>query len=156
MRQLGEALVQSSGEFRRIVGVEVDLRILAGETQIYFANIVTAMPHVQTGRLRALAVTTTERSPALAGVPTMAESGVKDELPTQWWGVVGPKGMPAAIITRLNSEIHRIVNLPEVKERYNDLGIMPLLSTPERMHDTVRIDGPKTAKVLAAIGLKPE
>jgi tripartite-type tricarboxylate transporter receptor subunit TctC len=81
---------------------------------------------------------------------------VKEELPTQWWGVIGPKGMPGVIVSRLNSEIHRIVNLADIKERYNDLGIMPFLSTPERMHDTVRVEGPKTAKVLAAIGLKPE
>ena len=70
--------------------------------------------------------------------------------------MIAPKSLPTAIVAKLNSEIHRIVNLPEVKERYNDLGIMPLLSTPESMHNTVRIDGPKTAKVLAAIGLKPE
>jgi tripartite-type tricarboxylate transporter receptor subunit TctC len=130
--------------------------VVGGQIEMAFSDMVPAVPQIRGNRLRALAVTTAERSPALSTVPTMAESGVREELPTQWWGVVGPKGMPAAIVTRLNSEIHRIVNLSDVKERYNDLGIMPLLSTPERMHDTVRADGPKTAKVLAAIGLKPE
>jgi len=130
--------------------------VVGGQIEMAFSDMVPAVPQIRGNRLRALAVTTAERSPALPGVPTMSESGVRDELPTQWWGVIAPKGLPTAIVARLNSEIHRIVNLPEVKERYNDLGIMPLLSTPERMHDTVRIDGPKTAKVLSAIGLKPE
>jgi tripartite-type tricarboxylate transporter receptor subunit TctC len=130
--------------------------VVGGQIEMVFSDMVPAVPQIRGNRLRALAVTTAERSPALTSVPTMAESGVKEELPTQWWGVVGPKGLPAAIVARLNSEIHRIVNLPDIKERYIDLGIMPLLSTPERMHDTVRVDGPKTAKVLAAIGLKPE
>ena len=130
--------------------------VVGGQIEMAFSDMVPAVPQIRGNRLRALAVTTAERSPALPGVPTMSESGVRDELPTQWWGVIAPKGLPTGIVARLNSEIHRIVNLPEVKERYNDLGIMPLLSPPERMHDTVRIDGPRTAKVLAAIGLKPE
>ena len=130
--------------------------VVGGQIEMAFSDMVPAVPQIRGGRLRALAVTTGERSPALPTVPTMKESGVKDELPTQWWGVIAPKGLPPAILTRLNAEIHRSVNLPDVRERYNDLGIMPLLSTPERMHETVRVDGPKTAKVLAAIGLKPE
>jgi len=130
--------------------------VVGGQIEMAFSDMVPAVPQIRGNRLRALAVTTAERSPALPGVPTMAESGVKEELPTQWWGVIGPKGLPPAIVTRLNGEIHRIVNLPDVRERYIDLGIMPLLSTPERMHDTVRIEGPKTARALAAIGLKPE
>lgn len=130
--------------------------VVGGQIDMVFSDMVPAVPQIRGGRLRALAVTTAERSPALTTVPTMAESGVRDELPTQWWGVLGPKGLPAAIVSRLNSEIHRIVNLPDIRERYNDLGIMPLLTTPERMHDTVRTDAPRTAKVLAGIGLKPE
>jgi tripartite-type tricarboxylate transporter receptor subunit TctC len=130
--------------------------VVGGQIEMAFSDMVPAVPQIRSGRLRALAVTTTERSPALPSVPTIAEAGVKGELPTQWWGVLGPKGVPPAIVARLNGEIHRIVNLPDVKERYDDLGIMPLLSTPERMQDTVRTDAPKTAKVLADIGLKPE
>jgi tripartite-type tricarboxylate transporter receptor subunit TctC len=130
--------------------------VVAGQIEMAFSDMVPAVPQIRGNRLRALAVTTAERSPALPGVPTMAESGVKEELPTQWWGVVGPKGIPALIVTRLNGEIGRIVNLPDVKERYNDLGIMLLLSTPERMRETIRVEGPRTAKVLAEIGLKPE
>ena len=130
--------------------------VIGGQIEMIFSDMVPSVPQIRTGRLRALAVTTSARSPALPNVPTMAESGVKDELPTQWWGVLGPKGIPPAILTRLNSEIHRIVNLPDVKERYNDLGIMAYVSTTEQMVETIRSDAPKTAKVLADIGLKPE
>ena len=96
------------------------------------------------------------RSPALPDVPTMAEAGIKDSLPTQWWGMSGPKGLPPAIVSRLNSEIGRIVALPDVKQRYNDLGIVPMHSTPERMLQVVRSEIPQMAKILAAIGIKPE
>ena len=77
-------------------------------------------------------------------------------MPTQWWGISGPKGLPPAIVARLNSEIARIVQLPDVKARYDDLGIAPAHSTPERMLETVRTEIPQVARMLAAIGLKPE
>ena len=130
--------------------------VVGGQIEMVFADMVPAVPQIRGGRLRALAVTTEQRSPALPDVPTMIESGTKDPLPTQWWGVSGPKGIPPAIVTRLNSEIGRIVALPDVKQRYNDLGIVPMHSSPERMLDVVRIEIPQMAKILAAIGLKPE
>jgi tripartite-type tricarboxylate transporter receptor subunit TctC len=130
--------------------------VVGGQIEMVFSDMVPAVPQIRSGRLRALAVTTGERSPAVPSVPTMIESGVKDPLPTQWWGVAGPKGVPAAIVTRLNSEIGRIVKLPDVKQRYDDLGIAPQHSTPERMLELIRSEGPQMAKILAAIGLKPE
>ena len=130
--------------------------VVGGQIEMVFSDMVPAVPQIRGGRLRALAVTTTERSPALTDVPTMIESGIRDAIPTQWWGVAGPKGLPPAIIARLNSEIGRIVALPEVRLRYNDLGIVAATSTPERMLEIVRTEIPQTAKMLAAIGIKPE
>ncbi|MEQ1776890.1 MAG: tripartite tricarboxylate transporter substrate binding protein [Burkholderiales bacterium] len=130
--------------------------VVGGQIEMVFSDMVPAVPQIRGGRLRALAVTTAERSPALPDVPTMIESGIKEPLPTQWWGMSGPKGMPPAIVSRLNSEIGRIVALPDVKQRYSDLGIMPMHTTPERMLELIRIEIPQTAKILAAIGLKPE
>lgn len=130
--------------------------VVGGQIEMVFSDMVPAVPQIRGGRLRALAVTTEQRSPALPDVPTMIEAGIKEPLPTQWWGVSGPKGMPPAIVTRLNSEIGRVVALPDVKQRYNDLGIMPMHTTPERMHEMIRIEIPQMAKVLAAIGLKPD
>jgi tripartite-type tricarboxylate transporter receptor subunit TctC len=130
--------------------------VVGGQIEMVFSDMVPAVPQIRGGRLRALAVTTEQRSPALPDVPTMIESGTKEPLPTQWWGMSGPKGMPPAIVSRLNSEIGRIVALPDVKQRYNDLGIMPMHSTPERMLEIIRTEIPQMAKILAAIGLKPE
>lgn len=130
--------------------------VVGGQIEMVFSDMVPAVPQIRGGRLRALAVTTEQRSPALADVPTMIESGIKDPLPTQWWGMSGPKGMPPAIVTRLNSEIGRILALPDVKQRYNDLGIMPMHTSPERMLEMIRTEIPQMAKILAAIGLKPE
>jgi tripartite-type tricarboxylate transporter receptor subunit TctC len=130
--------------------------VVGGQIEMVFSDMVPAVPQIRGGRLRALAVTTAERSPALPGVPTMIESGIKDPLPTQWWGVAGPKGIAPAIVARLNSEIGRIVALPDVKQRYADLGIMPMHSTPERMLEVVRTEIPQMAKILAAIGIKPD
>jgi tripartite-type tricarboxylate transporter receptor subunit TctC len=130
--------------------------VVGGQIEMVFSDMVPAVPQIRGGRLRALAVTTAERSPALPGVPTMMESGIRDPLPTQWWGVAGPKGIAPAIVARLNSEIGRIVALPDVKQRYADLGIMPMHSTPERMLEVVRTEIPQMAKILAAIGIKPD
>ena len=130
--------------------------VVGGQIEMVFSDMVPAVPQIRGGRLRALTVTTTDRSPALPQVPTMIESGITEPLPTQWWGISGPKGMPPAIVSRLNAEIGRIVQLPDVRQRYNDLGIMPVHSTPERMQELVRTEIPQMAKILAAIGLKPE
>ncbi len=130
--------------------------VVGGQIEMVFSDMVPAVPQIRGGRLRALAVTTADRSPALPQVPTMVESGMTEPLPTQWWGISGPKGMPPAIVSRLNAEIGRIVQLPDVRQRYNDLGIMPMHGTPERMLERVRTEIPQMAKILAAIGLKPE
>ena len=130
--------------------------VVAGQIEMVFSDMVPAVPQIRSGRLRPLAVTTNERSAALPAVLTMAESGVSEPLPTQWWGVAGPKGMPAAIVARLNGEVKRILSLPEVKQRYDELGIAPLHSTPQQFHDTIRTEIPQNAKMLAAIGLKPD
>jgi tripartite-type tricarboxylate transporter receptor subunit TctC len=130
--------------------------VVGGQIEMVFSDMVPAVPQIRSGRLRALAVTTSERSAALPNVPTMAESGVKGDLPTQWWGVIAPKGVPAEIVKRLNGEIQRIVMLPEINERYNDLGIMPLVSAPQRMVEEIRSDTRKTSKLFAELGLKPE
>lgn len=130
--------------------------VVGGQIEMVFSDMVPAVPQIRGGRLRALAVTTTERSPALPQVPTMIESGVREPLPTQWWGVGGPRGLSPAVMKRLNSEIHRIVQSPEVRQRYDDLGILPQVSTPERLQELVRTEIPQMAKILAGIGLKPE
>jgi tripartite-type tricarboxylate transporter receptor subunit TctC len=130
--------------------------VVAGQIEMVFSDMVPAMPHIRSGRLRALAVTTPDRSPALPEVPTLAEAGLRDALPTQWWGIAGPKGMPAAVVARLNAEVKRVLAAADVRQRYDELGILPLHTTPEQFHDTLKKEIPQNAKMLAAIGLRPE
>jgi tripartite-type tricarboxylate transporter receptor subunit TctC len=111
---------------------------------------------VKAGKLRALAVTSDERSAALPDVPTMVESGVWRSSPQTWWAVVAPKGTPPAIIVRLNADLAQILKLPDVLERYAALGISPAHTTPEQVLEMVRSESPVLGKALKAAGVEPE
>jgi len=130
--------------------------LVAGQVQLVFADMVPAMPHIKAGRLRPLAVTTEERSPVLPDVPTMIESGVPGYRAGVWWAVMAPKGTPAAIVSRLNSELGRIVKLPDVQEKYASLGVSTEHSTPQYVTEKIKTDTQQFAKVLKAAGVEPE
>ncbi len=130
--------------------------LVAGQIEMSFSDMVPAVPQVKGGRLRALAVTTEQRSPTLPDVPTMAESGVTQPFPQTWWAIAAPRGTPAPIISRLNAEIGQILKMPDVQERYAGLGVFPVHTTPERVLELVRIESPKMAKILKDAGVMPE
>jgi tripartite-type tricarboxylate transporter receptor subunit TctC len=129
---------------------------VAGNVQLVFADMVPAMPHLRAGRLRALAVTTAGRSPALPEVPTMAEAGFPGFRSGVWWAVTAPRGTPASIVARLNAALGRIVALPEVREKYASLGVTPEHSSPQEVSARIAADSRAVAKVLQAAGVKPE
>ena len=123
------------------------------------ANIALKFPEsagVNVNRLRALAVTSEQRSQALQQVPTMVEAGVKGSSPTTWWAILVPKGTPQAVITRLNNELAQIVKQPDVQERYSTLGLVTLHTPPERVTEWVKEESPLMGKVLKAAGVEPE
>ena len=130
--------------------------LVAGQVQLVFADMVPAMPHIKSGRLKPLAVTIGQRSPALPEVPTMIESGVPDYNATIWWAVALPKGAPGEIVQRLNAELGRIVALPDVQERYASLGMTPAHSTPQQVTELIRSDTQKFGPILKAAGVDPE
>ena len=130
--------------------------LVAGQVQLVFADMVPAMPHIKSGRLRPLAVTISERSPALPDVPTMIEAGVPGYSATLWWAVALPKGADAALIQRLNGELKRIVSLAEVQERYASLGMNPAHSTAREVTELIRSDTRKFGPILKAAGVEPE
>lgn len=136
-------------------GAVAMLDLVGGQTDLQFGDMVPAVPHVKSGRLRALAVTSVKRSAALPDTPTMAEAGLKESFPSQWWGVAAPKGAPGAVIARVNTELGNIVKMADVIERFNGLGIFPEHTTPERMLETVKAEGPPMAKLLKAAGIQP-
>ena len=127
-----------------------------GQLDLSFSDMVPAVPQVKSGRLRALAVTTAKRSPTLPEVPTMAEAGVKQPFPQQWWAVAAPKGTPRPIIDRINTAMAQMIDRPEVKERFAELGVFPVHTTPERVLELVRIESPEMARYLKLAGVEPE
>ena len=130
--------------------------LVGGQIDMAFADMAPAVPHIKSGRLRALVVSSEQRSPTLPDVPTMAEAGVKGSFPQTWWALAVPKGTPAVIINRLNAEIAQFMELPDVKEKLVNVGLFPLHSTPERVTELVKIGTQQLAKVVKAAGIKPE
>jgi tripartite-type tricarboxylate transporter receptor subunit TctC len=130
--------------------------LVAGQVQLVFSDMVPAMPHIKSGRIRPLAVTIAQRSPALPEVPTMIESGIADYNATLWWAVALPRGADAFLVQRLNAQLARIVALPDVKERYASLGMTPAHSTPQGVTDLIRSDTQKFGPILKAAGVEPE
>ena len=130
--------------------------LVGGQIAMVFSDMVPAVPQIKGGKLRALAVTSEQRSPALPDVPTMVEAGVAEPIPETWWAVLAPKGTPAAIINRINADLAQIMKLPDVREKYAGLGVATVHTAPERVLELVRIEAPKMGKVLKAAGVEPD
>ena len=132
------------------------IELMAGQTQIMFANMPTAIQYVRDGRLRALAVTGARRAPAAPTLPTVAESGVPGYEVTAWYGVSAPAKTPRAIVDRLHAEIVRAVNSPDLRERLTTQGADPIHLTPEQYTVFIQNEIAKWAKVIQAAGIKGE
>ena len=129
---------------------------VGNQTPIAFVALPPAAPHVKSGALRALAVTSAKRVPTLPDVPTMAESGAPDQEAETMQGVLLPAGTPREIVDRLHREIVRVVALPDVKERLAGLGFEPVANTPEEFAAYIRSEVNKWAKVIREAGIKIE
>jgi tripartite-type tricarboxylate transporter receptor subunit TctC len=127
---------------------------VAGHTPISFGATAPAVPHINDGKLRALAVTNKSRSQALPQVPTMAEAGYPEIVGDTWFGVLVPAGTPREINGWLNRAIARVLVLPDVKERALALGFEPVGNTAEEFAAQLKSDGAKWAKVILDAGIK--
>lgn len=107
-------------------GAPLAVAVISGEIPVAFSTAPVAVPHIKSGRLRALAVSSAKRNPALPDVPTVAESGVAGYDMINWYGTVVPAGTPAVAINRLNAEINKALQLPDVQQRLAGLGADPL------------------------------
>jgi tripartite-type tricarboxylate transporter receptor subunit TctC len=134
--------------------------LLAGQVSVMAPNVLTALPYIKSGRLRALAVTSAKRSDALPEVPTVAEAGAESGLSgyesVQWYGVLAPAGTPVEIVNRLNAEIVRALSAGDVRERLAADGAEPVGSTPAQFAAFIRAEIEKWARVAKAAGIKPE
>jgi tripartite-type tricarboxylate transporter receptor subunit TctC len=129
---------------------------LAGQTDLYFSGIAAALPYVRSGRLRAIAVTTTRRVAAAPDVPTVAESGLPDYEVVVWYGLGGPKGLPRAIVDRINREVTLALNSKEVEEQLQNDGLLPAGGTPEQFLATIKKEIEVWRKVANDAGVKVE
>jgi tripartite-type tricarboxylate transporter receptor subunit TctC len=130
--------------------------LLAGQVLVMAPNLLTALPHIKSGKLRALAVTSTKRTEALPEVPTVAEAGLPGYDSTQWYGVLAPAGTQAQIVARLHGEIVRALRDAEVGKRLAADGAEAVGSTPEEFTAFIKSESEKWAKVARAAGIKPE
>jgi tripartite-type tricarboxylate transporter receptor subunit TctC len=100
--------------------------LIGGQIPVMFDNIASALPHIKSGKLRALGVTSPQRNPSLPNVPTIAESGVPGYSSVPWYTISVARGVPADVVKRLNADLNTVIRSPEVKERFEALGVTPL------------------------------
>jgi tripartite-type tricarboxylate transporter receptor subunit TctC len=130
--------------------------VLAGNVHLVFIGIPAAVPHIKAGKLRALALVAPQRSSALPEVPTVAEAGLRDFEVTTWYGVLAPAGTPKNIVTRLNTELVKIMHSPELKEKLAATGTDPLTSTPEEFAAYIQREIAKWGDVIRKAGVKAD
>ncbi|MGZ8211115.1 MAG: Bug family tripartite tricarboxylate transporter substrate binding protein [Burkholderiales bacterium] len=134
----------------------ITIALLSGEVDVVFSDMAVVLPHVQAGKLRALAVTSLKPTPLVPGVPSMAESGVPGFDMTSWWGVIGPANLPQPIVAQLNKELGRILRLSDVKNSFATLGVDATTSTPEEFARLIKTEVTKYAKLLSDIGIEKQ
>jgi tripartite-type tricarboxylate transporter receptor subunit TctC len=130
--------------------------LVAGQVPIGFMPIATVAPHLASGRLRALGVTSLQRSPSLPSVPTMSEAGLVGFEMNPWFGVLAPAATPAEIIAKLNTELVRVLRSPEIVQQLAPHGVDVVHSSPEEFVAVIRGDLQKWGKVIREAGIKGE
>jgi len=159
--------VHLSGElFKAMTGVEMQhvpyrgsapamTDLLSGQVQVIFDNMPSVLPHIKSGSLRALGVTTAKRAPQLPDVPTVGET-VKDFEASAWFGIGVPKGTPQEIVDKLNKEVNEILAEPEMIKRLAELGAVPIVVTPKGFGEVVAAETEKWEKVVKFAGARVE
>jgi tripartite-type tricarboxylate transporter receptor subunit TctC len=128
--------------------------LMAGQIQLMFDNLTSISPHVKSGKLRGLGVSSSKRSPVFPDIPTIAEAGVPGYETNSWGGLIAPVGTPRAIVLKLNAEINRALQSPTLRERYAAIDAEPSGGTPEQWADYVKKESVKWAEVVKKSGAK--
>jgi tripartite-type tricarboxylate transporter receptor subunit TctC len=130
--------------------------VIRGEVPVIFPTATSVAPHLQSGKVRALAVTTAQRSVVFPDLPTVAESGLPDYESSSTNGLFVPTGTPAAIVARLNDEIRKVLNRPDSKDKLLKIGVEIVASSPEEFGTTVKSETARMGKMIKAAGLRDE
>ena len=128
--------------------------LVGGQIQMYLSSVPTLIAQIRTGQLRALAVTSLQRTRDLPDVPTMAESGYKDFEAVTWFGIAGPAGMPKEAVTRLNTAFNKALATPDVQKKLQAQGAEVLAGSPEKFATLIRTDGERWGAIVKASGVK--
>ncbi len=128
--------------------------VIAGQVDLQFENTGAIVPHVKSGRVRALAISTAQRSPALPELPTVAEAGVAGFEVTTWSGFVGPAGLPKEVVAKLNAELNRALSLPSVIERFASFGYETAKTTPEQFDALIQKEAARWSSVVKRVGAR--
>ena len=132
------------------------IAMLSGEAQVMFAPVVTALPYIQAGRLRAIAVTSIQRLPQLPALPTIAESGIKGYDFSNWFGLMVPAKTPPETIAVIQRAVAAILKRPDVVKRLGEFGCVPVGNQPEEFAANVKADIANLAALFKRVGIKPE
>jgi tripartite-type tricarboxylate transporter receptor subunit TctC len=132
------------------------MALFGGETALMYDPVLTSLPHVKAGKIRALAVGASKRTPLLPDLPTVAESGLPGFEATSWFGLVAPAATPRDIIARLHTALVKTIGDKDVAQRLLSQGMEPVLNTPEQFADVIRQDLPRWGKVVRAAGIRAE
>lgn len=127
---------------------------ISGQVTLLFGSVVASLPHVRSGRLRALAVTSAQRSAAVADIPTVAESGLPGYEVLDWSSLLAPRGTPPSVVDRLNGDVRKVLAQKEVVERLQQNGLAPGGGAPDQLLDMIRREMGMWRKVVAAAGIK--
>jgi tripartite-type tricarboxylate transporter receptor subunit TctC len=130
--------------------------LVGGQVNLIFATTASAIPHLKSGRIKGIAVTTAKRSSLLPDLPTISEAGLDGFDANNWYGLVVPAKTPRAIIDQLNAEVTKVLAMPEVKTTLFNQGLDPAPGTPEQFGAYIRSERAKWAKVIKASGAKAE
>ena len=156
----GELLVKNAGVNLTHVpykgGSPSTMAILSGEAQVNFATLPAVVPQIRAGKVRAIGLASHERNPAVPDVPTMAELGLADFEVGTWSALVGPKGMPADVVKKLNDAVNAVVNDPAIRKRLVEEGSEIRLMTPQETASFMRAENARWVKVVHDAGIKPQ
>ena len=158
---LAGALLESVGQFDAVHiaykgGSPALIDLIAGRVSFMLLNPLEVLPHIQSGKLKALAVSGDQRAPMLPNVPTMAESGLPNFEATVWWTLLAPAGTPADVVARLNAETRKALADPAVRERLNGLGAVITPSSPAEAAAFLKTESAKWERVIRAANIQAD